>query len=419
LHTVRAAAFVLLMIGCGAPPIAPAPLESRVVAPPLQSCALPAPRRTPVTLAFDRWIGTVGDRSWLIALQGDDYVLVTLDDRGAIATTRLPTNRNGGPAFTLAIAGTQLWVALFDDTRETFLVYDLTTAHPIAREVAIAGRTIDGRSELAISASRALFHATRAGAPVFELIDRQRSASLATAPYETIGFEAPWMRCTGDRCFAVDLVHDAAARRRVVTSFRFAPDGTVTREPLVDIDASSYSAIADADRTRVAWTSWERPGALVATLDATGHVLSVDNVLQSAHVDELQLLPTVPPSLAYGDASGWRTIALDTHAPRSISLQLPETEHLAAVHTADGLLAVAYTSEVTIDSAAVASKLFATFVPNEGRAEPAVDLLFGTHRTSWTAVPLVAPGYAAALALEEGYGPAEGELIMLRAPCAQ
>ena len=409
---------VALFGACANPPPPPPLLASRVIAPPLQSCALPVPRRSPVELVFDQWIGTIAGRSWLIALRGDDYVLLALDDAGAIAITTLPANRNTG-MFTVAVAGNQLWLALADD-RGTTYVYDLATAHPMAHEIAIAGRTIPGRSDFAVSATRALFHAIQNGSPVFELIDRRHDRSLATASYVEIGFGTPWMRCIGDECFALARVYDAAARRNLLTSFRFGADGTVTREVLDPGGNESFSAVADGDRSRVAWTSFDRQGVLGQTLDASGHARAPAITLRPSRVSWMYLLPTAPPMFAYADAAGWRYAALGERAaepPRSMSL--PETEYLAAAPTPDGLAVTAYTSEVTIDSAAAPAKLFATFVPNDGRPEPAIDLLSGVRHVGWVAYPLVAPGYVAALALEAGYGPIAGELVTLRVPCSR
>ena len=423
----RSLAIVAALIGaCGNPPPSSSPLESRFIATPPTTCALPAPRRSPVELVFYQWIGTVAGRSWLIAKQGfdkdgDDAVLVTLDDAGAIATTPLPAHdRRGAPWFTVAtLAGNELWLPLTGD-HDTTYVYDLTTAHPVGHEVAIAGRANPGPSELAVSATRALFETTRNGSPVLELIDRRRGRMLATTSYAKIGFDPAWMRCLGDECFALDLASEAAGR--LLTSFRFAADGAVTRETLDPGDIESFSAVADGDRTRVAWasSSLDRPGVFGQTLDASGHALAPAITLRPSRVDWMYLLATAPPTFAYADAAGWHSAVLGergTEPPRSISL--PETEYLAAAPTPDGLAVTGYRSEVTIDSPAAPAQLFATFVPNAGRPEPAIDLLFGERHPSWVAFPLVAPGYVAALAVQAGYGPIGGELITLRVPCAR
>jgi hypothetical protein len=421
----RHLAIASLIGACGNPPAPSSPLESRVIATPPMSCALPAPRRSPVELVFYQWIGTVAGRSWLIAKQGfdkdgDDTVLVTLDDAGALAITALPAHdRPGAPWFTVAtVVGNQLWLPLTGDHGDTTYVYDLTSAHPVGHEVVIAGRTNPGPSELAVSATRALFQTTQNGSPMLELIDRRRDRLLATTSYAKLGFDPAWMRCLGDECFALDLASDATGR--LLTSFRFAADGTVTRETLDLGNIESFSAVADGDRTRVTWTSssLDRPGVFARTLDASGHARAPAITLRASHVDWMYLLSTAPPTFAYADAAGWHSAAIGEHGaepPRSMGL--PKTEHLAVAPTPDGLAVTGYNSQVAIDSSVPPSQLFATFVPNDGRPEPPIDLLFGVRHSSWVAFPLVAPGYVAALTLQAGYGPIEGELITLRVPC--
>lgn len=362
---------------------------------------MPAPRRTPIELAFERELGTIAGRSWIVAQRRNDEVLVALDDNGQLAITELGANHDHGPSLQLVVVGDQLWVALIDRSdRETDYVLDLTTAHPARRAVPLVGI---GDTQVAMSATRMLRHPREQTGASFELVDRARGTILGRASYTTLGVDSPWLRCNRDACFAITTAYDQRGKLEVV-SFRFAADGTTTREDLGETEPEPFVAIADGERTRVAWREYGQ-GVLAVTLDASGHAMAPTAVPRSTMTYDLAWLPTEPPTLVYGDRTGW--FSIDGH-----SLGLPSTSHLDAARTPDGMLEIAYSSEVTIDSDAAPSQNIATFAGG-----PPIDLQFGGRHYSWIALPLLAPGFVAAIVLEQGYGPQAGEVVTLRAPC--
>jgi hypothetical protein len=411
---------MLALTACGAP-AAPPVVSATAPAGSAASCALSAPRRTRVHLAFQQWLGRIGDRSWLIAERDNQHVLVALGDDGALAITPLPGTVEDKLA--IAIDGTHLW---FDRDapgighNEVLFDIDLATSHPvIGPGEPLATKTLDGTSSFGISAQRmaAYSFAGSPPGPGFQMFDREHHVPLGTTAYTIYGLDEPPIRCVRDHCVAVTRPD---SQGRSFSAQALAPDGTITIAPISSEHIESYVLVPDGDRTRVVWDGFDRVGLFARTLDASGQPTGSEVALLGSRARDVQLVPGPRPALAFRDDAGWVIATLAPHATSLAPAQrigMPKATFLTIAQTTDGALAMAFTTDVSIDTVVPASKASAVFVPIGGGATAPIDVLFGEHRIGWAPFPLVAPGYAAALVLAQGDGEPDGELVILRAPC--
>jgi hypothetical protein len=157
------------------------------------------------------------------------------------------------------------------------------------------------------------------------------------------------------------------------------------------------------------------------TLDDAGEPVDTEAMLAPIGSDPV-LVRGEPPQLAFnGGDQKWRvaTLAPDGRSfAREVALPLAGS-FVTAAPSRDGLLAIGFDSDVSEDTAVPPTKAAAVFVPLGGEPGHPIDVMFGEKHTSWVPFPLVSPGYAAVLVLTQGYGPAGGELVTLREPCAR
>ena len=59
----------------------------------MRSCALAEPRRSPAKVALRKWLGKIGDRSWVLVSRGDRFALAGLGAGGALVLVDLPAKR--------------------------------------------------------------------------------------------------------------------------------------------------------------------------------------------------------------------------------------------------------------------------------------------------------------------------------------
>jgi hypothetical protein len=82
------------------------------------------------------------------------------------------------------------------------------------------------------------------------------------------------------------------------------------------------------------------------------------------------------------------------------------------------VFAVGFDTSVSYHGEAIKpSTAHAVFVPDGDAPERPIDILGSAKRYSFTAFPLIAPGYAAALVISQNEEPETGELVLLRTPC--
>jgi len=415
----RPAFGLIALVACGGP-IKPTPIAAHAVAGSIASCELATPRRTNVKLRLHAWLGVVGDRSWLMVERGKDRLeLVTLGGDGRLAETELPIKRPNN--VWLHVDGSHLWLEAGHGPY-TYYDVDLASATPTVRvDPTVEPRALGGASSFTIDTTRVLFYSFGAAppGPGFELWDREHGKTLALVPQTLIGLDEPEKRCVRDHCFAVPVLGDGPERR--LTAFRFAADGALSKLQLADDHLAKVVLVPDGDRTHVVWTSYSRPGLFERTLDDTGDPIDSE-VMLSPVASDPELVSGDPVQLAFtGDGRRWhmatlapdgRSFAHDTALPLG-------GYFVTAAPSRDGLLALGFDSDTSIDTAVPPTKAAAVFVPSGGEPGRPIDVMFGEKHTSWVPFPLVSPGYAAVLLVLEGYGDPDGELVILREPCAR
>lgn len=381
------------------------------------SCALATPRRTTAKVTLARWLGQIADRSWALVIARERYAVAGLTADGGLAVIELPA-RAGEQRLEVAIDGDRLWIVVGRPGRavgeEVLYVLDLADAAPRPEPVeALTAKTIPGATTFAIGAARALFF-TFAGGARLQLWDRARRTPLVTEPLAVLGLDAPLIRCVDARCFAATSAGDGPSRR--LTALRFSDTG-VEREGLAADHLGAHHLVALGDRTVVIWDSFSRHGVFARTLDPTGHALDDEVALVATTARDAR--PVTGGYLAYR-ADDWmlaRTSDDYRRVAHTVPLGLRDAEWLEAAATADGALAIGFSTDVVYHHAIPPTTAHAVFVPRGGDAEAPVELMGGAVRESYVALPLVASGYAAALVISQGTEPVPGELVLLRAPC--
>lgn len=416
-------AVTVALAACGPAP-APAPhLASHGPTRSTMSCALASPRRSSADVTLARWLGRVGDRSWALVVHRERYALAGLTADGALALIDLPA-RVHDDTLDLAVDGARLWLVVgapgLDLGDEVLYALDLDRAAPQpARVAALTAKTIPGATTFAVGAARALFF-TFAGGARLELWDRPRGAPLITEAIATTGLDAPRVRCVDARCFATIADGDGPPRR--LTALRFT-DAGVERTRLADDHLGEHHLVAVGGYTVVLWDSFSRPGVFARTLDTTGAPVDDEVTLVATTARDARPVPGGPVPggyLAYR-ADDWRLARTSDDYRRvlhTVPLGLPRAEWLEAATTTDGVLAIGFSTDVAYHGESLPpTTAHAVFVPHSGVVEPAVELLGGARRESYVALPLVTPGYAAALVISQDTQPADGELVLLRTPC--
>jgi hypothetical protein len=410
---------LVAVIACSSPAHR-APLSSAVASSATETCALTPPRRTATKLVLRKWLGRIGDRSWIIVARDHRFALAALTDDGSLAITALPA-RDGDEMLDTAIDGARLWLVVgkpgLGTGEEVLYAVDLAgVAPPIERVETLVAKSIAGATSFAVGPTRALFF-THALRPGFQYWDRATHAPLATEPF-THGFDTPPIRCPRASCFALAVTPGARETRRL-TSIRFGD--RVEREELAGDHLQDYLLAPVGERSLAVWSSYSRTGLYARTLDADGRPIAPAVQLVPTDASAPQWLPSLAsPYLAYR-ADDWmlaKLVADDHRVERTVALGLPNASWLAAASTTDGVLAVGFSTARSYHGEAVPpTTAHAVFVPGGVHPDPAIDILGPKQRPGYAAFPLVAPGYAAVLVLPQGYDEADAELVMLRTPC--
>jgi hypothetical protein len=403
------------------PTSAPSPALPGVIA----SCAIEPPVHVPQQLQVTRWLGRIGERSYVIARHDQRLQLVSLVD-GQLVMTPLGFETLRAESIT----GTHLWLAGTRDTHAVLQEVELAAPRPRALEptplVTAPLSTVDA---IAVGGERQLL-AERGAKIELQLFDRAGKKLGPVAQITSEAQEMPDLRCTGDRCFAVGI--EGSLPDRMVYVERFAPDGRAQHEVLSEDLVATVALASLGTRTIVAWTQINKPGLFMRTLDATGQPLtrltSIAGMPTSQGGLEFELLPAAPPRIAIRDGGGtWTLGTLDADARRldeARPLPLPNdaTSFTGAV-VGDGALGAGFSSRVDYQSGNHSWTAHATavFVPTTRDAEPPIEVLpatTGEGRGGMAAFPLVEPGHAAVLVLPQGFeSPEGGDLIVLRRPC--
>ena len=406
----------LALAACSAPP-AP-PLASSVPTTGMRSCPLPEPRRSPAKVALRKWLGGIGDRSWVIIARGDQPALAGLSPDGSLAIVDLPLTRD--QMFEHAIDGSRLWLMVGEPGlgvgEEVLYAIDLAGPTPRIRRVeALAAKTIAGANSFAIGETRALFF-TFAAQGGFQLWDRTKHVPLLTEKQTVVGLDAPPMRCIRDRCFAATVVGDGPTRR--LTSIRFA-DTKIERQELATDHLGEHLLVHDRERTIVLWDSYSRTGLFARTLDAEGRPLDEEVTLVASRANDTQALHG--GYLAFRTDEDWMLAQVSPDyrkVKRTVALGIPKASWLASAKTVDGALLVGFTTAVSYHGEDIPpSTALAVYVGEGDAPDRPIDVMGPEKRYGFTAFPLVAPGYAAALVISQNDEPERGELVLLRTPC--
>lgn len=411
-----------LLCGCWTGQSPTSTVAPIVITPIVRTCAVELPYRETQRLVVRRWLGRIGDRSWLVGESSKQLVLVALSG-SRLVTTKLPFESLRADY----VAGTKLWLAGTTDARTLLVELDLSLALPRASAIewdASALATVDA---LAVSDDRVLLGERDPVDHKFQLYDR---AGKRLGPVVTMRSGEPSaakLRCTGERCFAVGIEGDGRSRRGFV--LRFAPDGATENELLAHDRVADLQTTGFGDRTVVVWTALDRSGLFARSIDAYGRLVGGRVALEGLPAAPLvfELLPASPPRVAVRDIyDRWNLGTIDVDARRVEDvrpLPLSETSFTGAV-TRDGIAGAGFTNRVDyrVGVHGFTAHATAVFVPLLGDAEPAIEVLPATQgegRGGIAAYPLVAPGYAGVLVVPQGYEAADGgELVMLRTPCA-
>jgi hypothetical protein len=412
-------AITLALAACSAPP-APVPLASSVPTTGSRSCALPQPRRSPAKVALRKWLGRIGDRSWVIVARGDQPALAGLAADGSLALVDLPVKRD--QMIEHAIDGSRLWLMVGEQGlgvgEEILYAIDLGGAAPrIHRVEELAAKTIAGANSFAIGETRALFF-TFAAQGGFQFWDRTKRVPLHTEKQPMVGLDPPPMRCLGARCFAATVVGDGPTRR--LTSIRFA-DTKIEKQELASDHLGEHLLVPDGERTIVLWDSYSRTGLFARTLDAEGRPLDDEVTLVATRARDAQALHG--GYIAYRSDDDWMLAQLSAdhrEVKRSVALGIPKASWLESAKTSDGVFLVGFTTAVSYHGEAIPpSTALAVYVAEGDAPDRPIDVMGADKRYGFTAFPLVAPGYAAALVISQNDEPERGELVLLRTPCAR
>jgi len=389
----------------------------------VRTCAIDPPVRVPQQLQIARWLGRIGDRSYLIARHDQRLVLVSLTG-GTLTSVVLGLDSLRADAVT----GTHLWLAGTREHRSVLLDVDLSTPGLPAREpellVTTPLSTIDA---IAVGSERQLI-AERGTKIALQLYDRAAHKLGPVAQINTTDLQMPELRCAGDRCFAVGVEGDGADRRIYVE--RFAPDGSAEHEVLADDHVATLQLASLGARTIVLWTAFDHQGVFMRALDPSGKPLTRRTGIAGIARPPVafELLPAAPPRIALKDASGaWTIATLDADAHRLDevrALPLPsQTSSFTGAVQSDGILGAGFSSQVDYQGGTHAwtARATAVFLPTTRDAEAPVEVLpttSGEGRGGMAAFPLVEPGHAAVLVLPQGDESEDGgELVMVRKPC--
>jgi hypothetical protein len=393
----------------------------------VRTCALGSPRRTPVAMGLRKYLGRIGDRSWVLAEDRDHVALLTLDDAGALAKSELPIG--GDRISTPAIDGNDLWIdsdeqGLGTDDQVLFHVELHGATATVGAPERLRGSPLAGASSFAVGPHRALFF-TFAAHQGFGLWDRDHHVAVgALVPLATAELDPPDMRCVADRCFAVAIPGDGPTRR--LTVFRFDPaTGAADSEALAADHLASHLVIPSGERTIVVWTSFSRSGMFARVLDATARPIGPEVMLANDGRDP-QLVDRETARFAFRDDQGWQIAQLAPDASHFASTARIGFENILFVEsarTADGVLSAAISSSTEYDGGIHAwhASTDARFVRDDGTVEPVINVMrkAGGGMGGFAGVPLATPTHAAVISLPGDRDDGPGELTLLREPCTR
>ena len=395
---------------------------SPAIATAVRACAVELPYRAPQQLVMRRWLGRIGERSWLVAESGKQLVLVSLrGDR--LAAIDLPFESLRADY----VAGTKLWLAGTQHGRTILAELDLAAAAPRVAATEWDSSALAAIDALAVSDDRVLLAERDPVDHRFQLYDRSGKKLGPVVTMRSASTTPAKLRCTGERCFGVGIEGDERSRRAFV--LRFAPDGATENELLASDRVANLQTATFGERTLVVWTALDRSGLFARSLDPMGRPIGGRVAFAGLPAAPLvfELLPASPPRAAIRDIyDRWSLATLDIDSRRADDIRelpLAETSFAGAV-TADGVAGAGFSNRIDYSRVGVhgfTSHATAVFVPVHGDAEPAIEVLpefAGEGRGGMAAFPLVAPGHAGVLVLPQGYEAADGgELVVLRAPC--
>ena len=403
------------------PSIVSPPAASTVA---VRACAVELPYRAPQELVMRRWLGRIGDRSWLVAESGKRLALVML--RGdQLAAIELPFDTLRADY----VAGTKLWLAGTQEGRTMITELDLGAAMPRAVTTEWDASALAAVDALAVSDDRVLLAERDPVDHRFQLYDRSGKKLGPVVTMRSASTTPAKLRCAGERCFGVGIEGDERSRRAFV--LRFAPDGSTENELLAGDRVANLQTASFGERTLVVWTALDRSGLFARSLDPAGRPIGGRVAFEGLPAAPLvfELLPASPPRAAIRDIyDRWTLATLDIDSRRADDLrELPLAEaSFAGAVTADGVAGAGFSNRIDYSRVGVhgfTSHATAVFVPLHGDAEPAIEVLpefAGEGRGGMAAFPLVAPGHSAVLVVPQGYESADGgELVVLRTPCSQ
>src|SRR5688500_1732593 len=143
--------------------IAPSPAATVAV----RACAVELPYRARQELVMRRWLGRIGDRSWLVAESGKRLALVML--RGdQLAAIELPFDALRADY----VAGTRLWLAGTQDGRTILAELDLAAALPRVTAMDWDSSALAAVDAIAVSDDRVLLAERDPVDHKFQLYDR-------------------------------------------------------------------------------------------------------------------------------------------------------------------------------------------------------------------------------------------------------
>jgi hypothetical protein len=386
------------------------------------TCAV-EPRRIAQQLVLRRWLGRIGERSWLVAETDDALMLVGLAGE-RLSLTPLPF----GTLRASYVSGTRLWLAGAADARTALVEIELGGAAPqVAPALIWDHAPLAIVDALAVTDDRVLLGERDPVDHRFQLFDRggRRLGPLVTV--RSGEPTPPELRCTGERCFAIGIEGDGRTRRAY--ALRFLPDGATENELLASDRIASLQVATFGDRAIAVWTSLERVGLFGRALDGTGRPVGGRVAFDGLPAAPLvfELLPASPPRIAVRDIyDGWSLGSLDIDARivdhvRALPFTTGTTAFAGAV-TLDGMTGAGYSNrpDHRVGARGFVASATAVFVPPFGDAEPPLEIVrdvTGEGRAGIAALPLVAPGHAAVLVVPRVEPEHPGELVLLRRPC--
>jgi hypothetical protein len=426
-------ALAALSAGCGAlPKASPAPAFASVdLGPQVASCAVTPPRRVPVEVRDIAWSGLAGDRTWVLAKQGQKRVLARLVG-GRLASVPLPKEYEKAAVAVHARANL-LWVVRANvglpSEEPAWMFLDVGSAE---RPRAGGLESLDplppeAPNQFAVAGDRALFFLSAKRSLLAWDLGAARALG-ASVRSDAAPSDRPALHCEAKGCFAVAAEGDGPNRRMVVR--RFDREGREEHEELGPEPVAEWTTAETGAGTLVAWSAFGVKGLRASLLDPSGKPTGPAYALGGVE-DDLQdpkAFPTPEGVLLAWQAArvGWRIGGLreDGRAVEGVTTVPIGGSSLSVAAVAEGVVAAVYTSGT--DDEGGKQEWFttaeATFVQpgDAAKPEPAemlLDDVRGVGRGGYSVHAMAAPGWGAVLVVPEGDAKGKSFLSILREPC--